>query len=100
MSESVNDARLGGVVGRHLHSHSITNCKPNESLAHLSGDVRENKMIVRERDAKHRSWKHHHDGALQFDGLLRIHTVVDLQGVSVRRRFLRSGDWHSRPTIS
>jgi hypothetical protein len=30
MSESVNDARLGGVVGRHLHSHSITNCKPNK----------------------------------------------------------------------
>jgi hypothetical protein len=32
-------------------------------------------MIVRERDAKHGSGKHHHDGALQFDGSFGIHDV-------------------------
>ena len=58
MLESINDARFGGVVRRHFHFHSITNCKPNETLAHLSGNVRENEMIVRERDAKHGSGKH------------------------------------------
>jgi hypothetical protein len=73
MSESINDASFGSVVGRHLHSYSITNCQANESLAHLSGDVRENKMLVRKRDAKHRPGKHHRDGALQFDGFVRIH---------------------------
>jgi hypothetical protein len=33
-------------------------------------------MIVRERDAKHGSREHRHDGALQFDGLFRIHSAV------------------------
>src|SRR5438093_10748227 len=32
-------------------------------------------MIVRERDAKHGSGKHHHDYALQFDGFFRIHNI-------------------------
>ena len=78
MSESINDASFGGVVGRHLHSHSITDCKPNESLAHLSGDVRKDEVIVRKCDAKHGPWKHHHDGALQLDGFFRIHAAGDL----------------------
>jgi hypothetical protein len=47
MSESINDASFAGVVWRHLHSYSITDCQANESFAHLSGDVRENKMLVR-----------------------------------------------------
>jgi hypothetical protein len=32
-------------------------------------------MIVRERDAKHRSRKHRHDGAFQLDDFFRIHDV-------------------------
>ncbi len=78
MLESINDASFASVVRRHLHSYSITDCQANESFAHLSRDVRKNKMLVRERDAKHRPGKHHHDGALQFDGFFRIHLVVDL----------------------
>ena len=78
MLESINDASFAGVLWRHLHSYSITDCQANESLAHLSGDVRQNKMLVRKRDAKHRPGKHHRDGALQFDGFLGIHLVVDL----------------------
>jgi hypothetical protein len=30
-------------------------------------------MLVRERDTKHGPGKHRHDGALEFDGLFRIH---------------------------
>ena len=74
--ESINDAGLGGVVRRHFHFHPVPNCKPNETFAHLSGNVRENQMIVRERDAKHGSGQHRHDGALQLDGFFRIHTLV------------------------
>ena len=73
MSESINDTSFRGVVRRHLHSHSIADCKPNEPLAHLSGNMRENEMIVRERDAKHGPGQDHHDGAFQFDGFFRIH---------------------------
>jgi len=75
MSESINDASFGGVVGRHLHFHPVPDCKANESLAHPSRDVRENKMVIRERDAKHRSGEHRLDGALNFNCLFRIHHV-------------------------
>jgi hypothetical protein len=80
--ESINDAGFGGVVRRHLHFHPVPNCKPNETFAHLSGNVRENEMIVRECDAKHGSGEDRHDSALQLDGFFRIHTVV--AGVSSR----------------
>jgi hypothetical protein len=76
MSESINDASFGGVVGRHFHFHPIPDCKPNETLAHLSGNVRENLMIVRQRDAKHGSGEHRHNGTLQFNGFFRIHSVA------------------------
>jgi hypothetical protein len=73
MSESINDAGFGGVVGRHLHFHPVPNRKANEPpLAHLPGNVRENKMVIRERDAKHRTREHRHDGAFQFDRFFRI----------------------------
>jgi hypothetical protein len=67
ISESINNPSFSGVVGRHLHFHPVPDCKPNETFAHLPGNVRENEMIVRKRDAKHGSGEHRHDGALQFD---------------------------------
>ena len=75
ISEPINDARLGSVVGRHLHFYSITDRETDETLAHLSRDVRENEVVVRKRNPKHRSGKHRHDGALYFNGLFRIHDV-------------------------
>jgi hypothetical protein len=74
--ESVNDAGFGCVVRRHLHFYPVPDCKPNETLAHLAGNVRENEMIVRQRDAKHGSGQHRHDSALQLDGFFRIHTIA------------------------
>src|SRR5205814_1605711 len=71
--ESVNNTSFRGVVRRHLHFHSITNRKPNETFAHLSGNMRKNQTLVCERDAKHGSGQHHHNGALQLDRFLRIH---------------------------
>jgi len=76
MSESINNTSFGGVVGRHLHFHPVADCKTNESLAHPSRDVCENNMVIRQRDAKHRSGKHRLDRALNFNGLFRIHDVV------------------------
>jgi hypothetical protein len=85
MSEAINDTSFRGVVRRHLHSHSITDCKPNETFAHLSGNVRENQTLVRERDAKHGPRQHHHDGALQFDGFFRIHDIYFARVGALRR---------------
>ncbi len=75
ISEPINDARLGGIVGRHLHLYSITDCQTNKAFAHPARDMRENKALVRKRDAKHGSWKHRHDSAFHFDGFFRIHDV-------------------------
>src|SRR5206468_4440103 len=75
MSESINDARFGSVIGRHLHFYSITDRQTDETLAHLSRDMRENEMVVRKRNPKHGSRKHRHDGTFYFNGLFRIHDV-------------------------
>jgi hypothetical protein len=56
MSESINDARPGGVVWRHLHFHPVTDREADKALAHFAGYMRENEMIVRERDPKHGPW--------------------------------------------
>lgn len=77
ISESINNASFGGVVGRHLHFYSITDRKTNKAFAHLAGNVRENEMIVCKRDAKHGSRKHRQDGALQFDSFFGTRHVVD-----------------------
>jgi len=76
MSESINDTGFGGVVRRDLHFHPVPNCKPNETFAHLPGNVRENQMIVRKGDAKHGSGEHRRDGAFQFYCFFRIHCAV------------------------
>jgi len=75
MSESINNTSFRGVVRRHLHFHSITDCKPNKAFAHLSGNVREDQTLVRESDAKHGPGQDHRNGPLQFYGFLRIHDV-------------------------
>src|SRR5438045_2960117 len=73
MSDSINDTSFGGVIGRHLHFHPVANREADETLPHLSGNVCENEMIVREGNAKHGSGKHRHDGALQLNGFFRVH---------------------------
>jgi len=75
MSESINDAGFGGVVGRHLYFHPVPDCKANEPLAHLSGNVRENEMIVRKRDAEHSASEHRRDHPLQLDRFFGIQHV-------------------------
>ena len=62
--ESINDAGFGGVVRRHLHFHPVANCKPNKAFTHLPRNMGKNKMVVSERDAKHRSREHRRDDAL------------------------------------
>lgn len=75
MSESINDARPGGIIWRHLHFHPIANREANETLAHFAGDVRENKMIVREGDSKHGPGQNRRNRPLQLDCFFRIHGV-------------------------
>jgi len=74
MSESINDASFGAVVGRHLHFHPVPNRKANEPpVTHFAGNVRENETVVRKRDAKHGPGEHRHDCPLQFDRFFGVH---------------------------
>jgi len=75
MSESINDASFGGVVGRHFHSYSITNCQTNESLAHLSGDVAEDVVTVVQFDPEHGVGEGLGDLALHLDLLFFRHAA-------------------------
>lgn len=51
--KSINNARSGGVVGRHFHLHAVSDCYPNKSLAHSAGYTGENEMLVGKSDAKY-----------------------------------------------
>src|SRR5213080_1418425 len=75
ISQPINDARLGCIVGRHLHTYSITNRQSDEPLADLPGDMGENGMVIVKRDSKPGSRMHSHDGALNLNGLFSIHDV-------------------------
>src|SRR5207245_10693770 len=48
--EAVDDARLINVVRRHLQFNAIADGKSNKSFAHFPGNVREDTMLVGERN--------------------------------------------------
>lgn len=72
MSEAVNNPRFGGIVWRHLHSHTIADRQTNETFSHFARNMREHEMIIRQRDPKHRSGQHVRDRSLQLDRLFRV----------------------------
>ena len=71
--EPVNDPRLGGIVGRHFHFHTVANCQADKTFAHFARNVREHEMVVRQRDPEHRPWQDAHNGAFEADCFFRIH---------------------------
>ena len=75
MSKSINDPRLGGVVRRHLHLHSVANGKANKAFAHFARDMREHEIVIRQRNSKHRSGQHVHDRAFNLDRFFSFHNV-------------------------
>ena len=66
--EAVDDARLVNVVRGHLKFNAIANSKSNKSFAHFSGNVREDKVLVGERNPEHGAGQDRHDRSFQFEG--------------------------------
>ena len=94
LAETVDDSGLVHIVGRHLQLHTIARRQPDETLAHLSGNVREHGVIVRQLHAEHRSREHGCDLAFQFNCLFRIHSLIarhaaDTAAMSRARDLLR-----------
>lgn len=73
LSEPVDDARLAQVVRRHFQLHAVAIGQANEPLAHLSGDVRKNAVLVAEFDTEHGSREHGSDFTFGFDNVIHCH---------------------------
>ena len=75
MSEPIHDTRLVRIVGGHLEFHSISDGQANKTLSHFSRNVREHKVIICQRDSKHRSRQHRRDRSLEAERLFRVHDL-------------------------
>lgn len=53
--QSVNDPRLGGIVGGHFHSDAITHCQANEAFTHLAGNMGKHEVLIGQSDPEHRA---------------------------------------------
>ena len=67
---SVNDPTSGEVVRTQLHDYTIFRKDANVVLSHLSADVREDFMPVREFNSKHCIWQSFSHGALDLNGTI------------------------------
>ncbi len=65
---SVNNATSGEVIWTQLHDDTIFRKDANVVLSHLSADVREDFMPIREFNSKHRVWQSFSHGAFDLDG--------------------------------
>ena len=62
----IHYAGLGGIIGRHLHLNLVPNHQPDETLAHLSGNMRKNLVFTGKLDLEHGSGKNGRDGSLNL----------------------------------
>lgn len=68
-----NNPRLAQIVGRHRHVHLIAHTDANEVFAHLSRNVREHFMAIRQGDPKHGAGQNLAHGAFQLNWLFLRH---------------------------
>src|SRR5438874_10852923 len=54
---AVDDSAAGQVVRREFYCYLISGENPDEVLAHLAGNVREDLVLVLQLDAEHRVWQ-------------------------------------------
>ena len=72
-AQSVGDASLAQVVGRHFHSHAIARGETDEVFSHFPGYMREDFVFIVEHDTKHRAGQHGRYGSFNFNGLFSAH---------------------------
>lgn len=61
------DAGFAQIIGRHLHLDPVTDAEADKVLAHFSGDVGKDLMLVIELDAEHSSFHHALNGSFNLD---------------------------------
>src|SRR5690554_2033341 len=73
--EAVGDAALGEVIGRHFAQDLVTGEDANAILAHATGGVGDDLMVVLQLDPKGRVGKQFHYHAREFEHFFLCHTV-------------------------
>ena len=73
LAKPVDDASFIDVIGRHLHFDAVADGKTNKALAHFTGNMGEDEVLVRQLNTKHCTRKNRHDDSFQFDCFCRIH---------------------------
>jgi hypothetical protein len=73
LAKPINDARFVDIVGGHFQLHPVADGQANKAFAHLSGNVCENEMFVRELNAKHCARENGNDFSFQLDRFPGIH---------------------------
>jgi hypothetical protein len=73
LAKPINDARFVDIVGGHFQFHPVADGEANKAFAHLSGNVGENEMFVRELNAKHCARENGNDFSFQLDRFPGIH---------------------------
>jgi hypothetical protein len=73
LAKPINDARFVDIVGGHFQFHPVADGQANKAFAHLSGNVCENEMFVRELNAKHCACENGNDFSFQLDRFPGIH---------------------------
>ena len=67
LAEPINDACFVNVVRRHFHFDAVANGKADEAFAHLSRNMREDIVFVRERDSEHGAGQNGCDSSFHLD---------------------------------
>jgi hypothetical protein len=67
LREPINYASFVGIVRGHFEFHAVANRKANKTFAHFSRNMGEHEVFVRQRDAKHCTWKNGEDCSFHLD---------------------------------
>ena len=76
LAQPVGNSSLAQVVRRHLQPNAIAHGQPHEMLAHLSGQMRQNFVLIIQFDPEHGAGKNRRNRAFEFDRLFSAHAFV------------------------
>lgn len=76
LAESVDDPGFVEIVGRHFQLYAVAAGESDEALSHLSGDVREDKVLVGQLNAEHCSCENGDNFAFKLNSVFYSHGDV------------------------
>jgi len=78
LSETVDDARLLRVVGRHFQFHAVADDETDEPFPHFPGNVGQNRVLCAiQLHTEHGPSEHGRDGAFYLKAFLRFRSIID-----------------------